>query len=129
MRRRMNAILPVVLFGVVTGIASCRTYAGFGFHSRVPRIARSYPSQVMLITHHPRRSYIELGVVKIKPKPWMSRRYVENKLRKKAARMGADAVMITVDTFSGGRAARRRSGRGTMIYRKRIVAGVAIRFR
>ncbi len=129
MRRKMNLILLCALLAAVAGISSCRPYAGFELYPRTPRFARTHPHHVMLIKRQPQRSHIELGEVWIRPEPWMSRRLVENKLRKKAARMGADAVVITVDEYSRNRVATRRYRRGTMIYRKRLIAGVAIRFR
>lgn len=83
----------------------------------------------MLIKRRPRRGYIELGHVWIRPKPWMDSYHVEKKLRKKAARMGANAVVITVDEYSRNRVSYRRYRRGTTIYRERRIGGVAIRFR
>jgi hypothetical protein len=82
----------------------------------------------MLIERRPRRRHIELGQVWIRPKPWMSRYYVENKLRKKAARMGADAVVIIEDRESRNRVDYRRYRRGTMVFRQRFIGGIAIRF-
>jgi hypothetical protein len=117
------------IFILAAAITSCRPYAGFHFYSRTPRLARTHPEHIMLIKRRPRRSYIPLGEVRIRPKPWMSRHYVEHKLRKKAARKGADAVIITVDNYYPDRVVYRRYKRGTMIYRKRLIAGVAIRFR
>lgn len=101
MRNKINLILLCGIFAAVAGISSCR----------------------------PRRGYIELGQVWIRPEPRMSRYHVEKKLRKKAARMGADAVVITEDAYSRNRMAYRRYRRGTMIYRERRIGGVAIRFR
>jgi hypothetical protein len=129
MRKKMDLVLMGVLLAVTAGISSCRPYAGLEFYSRSPRFTRNHPSHVMLLTHRPRRAYVELGVVRIKPKSGMTRHYVENKLRKKAARMGADAVVIISDGYSRGRTVNRRYGQGTVVYRKRFIAGIAIRFR
>jgi hypothetical protein len=43
--------------------------------------------------------------------------------------MGADAVVINEDKYFRNRRARRYYGRGTLIYRERLIGGVAIRFR
>lgn len=43
--------------------------------------------------------------------------------------MGADALVITVDEYFRDHVAVHRYGRGTMIYRERLIVGVAIRFR
>jgi hypothetical protein len=58
----------------------------------------------------------------------MSRYHVENKLRKKAARMGADAVVIIEDKEFRNSRIYRRYGRGTMVFRERFIGGIAIRF-
>lgn len=129
MRKKMNLILLCAFLASVAGISSCRPYAGFQFYARTPRLARTHPNQVMLIKTRPRRSHIELGEVWIRPDPRMSRYLVEKKLRKKAARMGADAVVIVEDRYARNRVSVRRYKRGTMIYRKRYIGGIAIRFR
>jgi hypothetical protein len=129
MRKKMNLIFLCALLAVTAGISSCRPYAGFEFYSRTPRFTKNHPSHVMLITHRPRRDHIVLGEVWIKTDPRKSRRFVEKKLRKKAARMGADAVVITEDRYSRDRMAYRRYRRGTTVYKERIFGGVAIRFR
>jgi hypothetical protein len=129
MRKKMNLMLLFALLVIIAGISSCRSYGGYEFYPQTPRFARTHPSQVMLIKNRPQRGHIELGEVWIRPEPWMSRYYVENKLRKKAARMGADAVLVTVDKYDRDRRAYRYYRRGTMIYPERLIVGVAIRFR
>jgi len=126
---RKNLILLTALLVITAGISSCRPYAGHRFYPGTPRFARTHPDHIILVKRRPQRSYIELGQVWIRPEPWMDRYFVEYKLRKKAARMGADAVVITEDTNFRNRVAIRRYGRGTMIYRERFISGVAIRFR
>jgi hypothetical protein len=126
---RKQLTLACSLFILAAGISSCRPYAGLEFYSQTPRSARTHPNHVLLIKHRPRRGYIELGEVWIRPTPRMSRRSVEKKLRKKAARMGAHAVVITEDRYLRDRRAYRRYRRGTMVYRERLIGGVAIRFR
>jgi hypothetical protein len=83
----------------------------------------------LLLRNRPQRNYIELGEVWIRPKPRMSRYFVESMLREKAARMGADALVITVDEYFRDHVAVRRYRRGTMAYYERLILGVAIRFR
>jgi hypothetical protein len=129
MKKRMNPILLGILLAALAGISSCRSYAGYEFYPGTPHFHRSHPGLVMLIERRPRRSHIELGEVWIRPEPWMSRYYVENKLRKKAAKMGADAVVITMDKYARDRMSYRYYRRGTMIYPERLIVGVAIRFR
>jgi hypothetical protein len=94
-----------------------------------PHFAKTHPDQVMLIKRRPKRGHIELGNVWIRPEPWMDRYFVEYKLRKKAARMGAHAVVIVEDEHYRNRMSYRYYRGGTMIYRERFIGGVAIRFR
>jgi hypothetical protein len=126
---RKNLSIVCALLILIAGISSCRPYAGSRIYPSTPHFARTHPDHVMLIERRPRRDHIELGQVWIRPEPWMSRYFVEKKLRKKAAKMGADAVVITEDQEVRNRVAYRRYRRGTMIYRERIISGIAIRFR
>ena len=128
-KMRKKLILLSALLAVVAGISSCRTYAGSRFYRNTPHFARTHPDHVILIKRRPKRNHIELGQVWIRPTPRMSRYFVEKKLRKKAARMGADAVVITEDRHFRDRMAYRRYRRGTMVYSERLIGGVAIRFR
>jgi hypothetical protein len=127
MRKKLT-FLCVLIIGIVW-ISSCRPYVGYDFYPATPRFKRTHPDRVLLLRNQPRKNHIELGEVWIRPKPRMSRYFVESKLREKAARMGADALVITVDEYFRDRVAVRRYGRGTMIYRERLIVGVAIRFR
>ncbi len=126
---KKNWTILLAFLVMMAGLSSCRPYAHarLDLYSRSPRFARTHRNHVMLIKRWPRGGYIELGYVSIKIKPRMDRFQVEKKLRKKAARMGADAVVITMEGYSSRRMATRRYGRGTMVYRERRVGGVAIR--
>jgi hypothetical protein len=127
MRKKLTYLCCLLV--VIVGISSCRSYVGYDFYPGTPRFDRTHPERVLLLRNRPRRNYIELGEVWIRPKPRMSRYFVENKLREKASRMGADAVVITVDESFRDRVAVRRYRRGTMVYHERLIVGVAIRFR
>jgi hypothetical protein len=126
---RKNLTFLFILFITITGISSCRSYLGFEFFPGAPRFERTHPDRVLLLRNRPRRDHIDLGEVWIRPKPRMSRYFVESKLREKAARMGADALVITVDEHFHDRLAVRRYRRGTMVYPEMLILGVAIRFR
>ena len=118
-----------IILILIAGTFSCRPYAGAKLYPGTPHFARTHPDHVMLIKRRPKRNHIELGNVWIRPEPWMDRYFVEYKLRKKAARLGADAVVIIEDKYFRNRAAYRHYRGGTMIYRERFIGGVAIRFR
>lgn len=127
MRRKLT--LACAILAMAFGISSCRPYVGSRLYPGAPHFVTTHPDHVMLIKRRPKRSHIELGNVWIRPEPWMDRYFVEYKLRKKAAKMGADAVVIIEDKYFRDRMAYRHYRRGTMIYRERFIGGVAIRFR
>lgn len=127
MRKKLTLVCS--LFFLAGVLSSCRPYVGSRFYPNTPHFAKTHPDHVMLIKRRPKKSHIELGNVWIRPEPWMDRYFVEYKLRKKAAKMGADAVVITEDKHFRNRVAYRYYRHGTMIYRERFIGGVAIRFR
>lgn len=129
MRKKMNLILLGALLAAAAGICSCRPYVGSRLYPRTPHMAQTHPDHVILIKHRPQRSHIQLGEVWIWPEPWMDRYFVEHMLRKKAARMGADALVITDDKYFRNQLVYRRYRRGAMVYHERFIRGVAIRFR
>ena len=128
-KMRKNLMFASIALILTVGISSCRPYVGSRFYPGTPHFAKTHPDHVMLIKHRPKKSHIELGNVWIRPEPWMDRYFVEHKLRKKAAKMGADAVVITEDKYFRNRVAYRYHRHGTMIYRERFIGGTAIRFR
>jgi hypothetical protein len=126
---RRSLAIALTILTLAAALPSCRPYVGSRLYPGTPRFAKTHPEHVMLIERRPRKDHIELGQVWIRPDPWMDRYFVEYKLRKKAAKMGADAVIIVEDKEFRNRVAYRRYGRGTMVYRERFIGGIAIRFR
>jgi len=122
--KRFLFLLAVSLLGVV----SCYRPYGYRFYPDTPRFAPTNPADVELLRREPRREHIRLGEVWIRPDPRMDRFYVEGVLREKAARMGADALVIVADKFF-------REGvvfnywRGPMAVYDRHIVGIAIRYR
>ena len=123
-KRQPLFILAVLLLGVV----SCYRPYGYRFYPDTPRFAPTHPAGVELLRREPRREHIRLGEVWIRPDPRMDRFYVEGVLREKAARMGADALVIVADKFF-------REGvvfnyrRGPLTVYDRHIVGIAIRYR
>ena len=70
---------------------------GHHFYPDAPRLAATDPARVALLKAAPSRDHIRLGEVWIRPNQEMDRFYVEGVLRKKAAGMGADALVIVAD--------------------------------
>ena len=126
MRRNFAVVLKIFIIAIA--LSSCRPYVGSRLYPGAPRFAKTHPDQVMLIERRPRRNHIALGQVWIRPEPWLDRYFVEYKLQKKAAKMGADAVIIVEDKEFRNSRVYRRYGRGTMVYREGFIGGIAIRF-
>jgi hypothetical protein len=120
--------LPILLLATVllSGAACFRTY-GAHFYPHMRNFPPTYPAQVVLLRGEPRRDHIALGEVWIRPSYYMDRYYVESLLKEKAARMGADAVVIVRDRFY-------REGvvynywRGPRRVYNRHIVGIAIRY-
>ena len=116
-------LLAVSLLGFVC----CYRPYGYRFYPDAPRFAPTNPGGVDLLRREPRREHIRLGEVWIRPDPRMDRFYVEGVLREKAARMGADALVIVADRFF-------RDGvvfnywRGPRVVYDRHIVGIAIRY-
>ena len=127
MKRNLALITGLVM--ILGGLSSCYRYVGSRHYPGVPRLGRTHPDYVELLRKEPRRDHIPLGEVWMKPEPDMSRYFVEYKLKEKAAKMGADALIITVDEYFGGRVASRRRRQGRIVYQERLIVGVAISFR
>jgi len=69
-----------------------------------------------------------LGEVWIKPEPYWSPQFVENTLRKQAAKLGAQALVIVVDRFTRNAEVVPDYWPGGVVYRERVIVGVAIRY-
>ena len=126
----MKAKWPAALLLAVLAVTfvSCYRPYGYRFYPDTPRFAPTHPASVDLLRREPRRDHLRLGEVWIRPDPRMNRYDVEGLLREKAARMGADALVIVADRFF-------REGvvynywRGPMRVYERHIVGIAIRYR
>ncbi len=127
--KKISLTVLLITIALSLGSVSCYRHVGHHLYPGGPRFEPTYPGDVHLLRSEPRRSHIQLGEVWIRPNPRMSRYYVEGKLREKAARMGADALVIAVDRYFGDRVVVRRYWRGSMVYQERLIVGVAIRYR
>ena len=113
---------------VLVGVVSCYHPYGYRLYPDTPRFAPPHPAQVELLRRAPRAEHIRLGEVWIRPTYRMSRRYVESVLREKAARMGADALVIVADRYFGERVEFSFWYGPRPVYDRHIV-GIAIRYR
>ena len=125
---KVKRLTMIFLATLLLGVISCYRPYGYRFYPRTPRFAPTNPMSVDLLRREPRREHIQLGEVWIRPDYGMDRFYVEGILREKAARMGADALVIVEDRFFRDRYVTNYwRGRGR-VYDRHIV-GIAIRYR
>lgn len=125
MKTRWLPILTVAV--LLAGITACYHRSGYYFYPHAPAFAPTDPARVDLLRREPRRDHVRLGEVWIRPSWHMDRFYVENTLREKAARMGADALVIVADRyFNEGYVYSYWHG-PRPIYERQIV-GIAIRY-
>lgn len=127
---RKKPIILSLLLVAAMWFSACSPFAHFDFYPRSPRkIRRIHRDQVRIIRSRPQRSYVELGLIRIRQKTRVVRYTIESEFRLRAARMGADAVIIIEDSYSRSRSAYRRYSRGRRLPRQKIIIGMAIRFR
>lgn len=126
---RMKKVISLLaLVALATTTAACFHAYGSRRYPGSPRYARNAYAHIALLRHEPRRSYVELGEVWIRPEPWMGRYEVEGLLREKTARLGGDALVIVEDRYLRGRYVR-RFWRGRRAVAAREIVGIAIRYR
>lgn len=126
MKARWSSLMIVA--ALLAGAISCYRPYGYRLYPGAPRFAPTDPAQVRLLRNEPRRDHVQLGEVRFRPGPRMSRRYVEGLLRERAAIMGADALVIVVDRYYGDRVVY-SYWRGPGVVYERYIVGVAIRYR
>jgi hypothetical protein len=121
-------IPALILALLLPSVAACYRHSGYHFYPHTPYFGPTDPAMVDLLRHEPRRDHIRLGEVWIRPTWRMDRFYVEGLLRERAARMGADALVIVADRyFREGTAYNYWSGPRS--YYARQIVGIAIRYK
>jgi hypothetical protein len=121
--------LPLIAAALLlSSAAACYRPYGYHFYPNAPVFAPTDPARIDLLRREPRRDHVRLGEVWIRPSWHMDRLYVEGILREKAARMGADALVIVADRyFREGTVFSYWHG-PRPVYERQIV-GIAIRYR
>ncbi|MGZ5439837.1 MAG: hypothetical protein ACXWFJ_08300 [Candidatus Aminicenantales bacterium] len=121
-------IPALILAMLLPSVAACARYSGYHYYPHTPRFGPTDPARVDLLRREPRRDHIRIGEVWIRPTRQMDRYYVEGLLRDRAARMGADALVIVADRYF-------QEGvvynywRGARSVNARQIVGIAIRYR
>lgn len=126
--KKKSWINLMALVALILTATACFHAYGSRRYPDSPRYARNVYAHIALLRHEPRRDYVRLGEVWIRPEPWMDRYEVENLLREKTARLGGDALVIVEDRYLRGNSVR-RFWRGRRTVGKREIVGIAIRYR
>ncbi len=122
-----NKVIVLALLAAV--LISCspvhiRMFPGAG------RFPATSPQSVDLLRREPPRPHIAFAEIVYKPSPSASRHEVDWVLRERAARIGADAVIIEVDNIYRESVWLSSYRRGRVIPQyERSIVGVAIRYR
>ena len=126
MKRKWLPALALVL--LLMSVVSCYQRSGYHFYPNTPFFGATDPAQVDLLRKEPRRDHIRLGEVWIRPTARMDRFHVEGVLREKAARMGADALVIVADKYFQEGVVFSYWHGPRPVYERQIV-GIAIRYK
>src|SRR5512143_1277169 len=120
--------LPLLILALLLpSVSACYRHSGYHFYPHTPNFPPTDPAQVDLLRREPRRDHIRLGEVWIRPTWRMDRYYVEGVLRERAARMGADALVIVADRYFREGYVRSYWRGHRSVYDRQIV-GIAIRY-
>jgi hypothetical protein len=123
----------VLLFVLASFMAACSP--GLRVHYFAPDFPRTRPEAVDLLRGEPRRPHVAFAEIRYEPSLRASRYEVEWRLRSKGAHIGADALVIEVDTLyrEGVWSGPNRSYPGRGAYRSgerdRVIVAIAIRYR
>ena len=125
----MKYKLLFLVLGVIF-LISCMPQVYVNYYPGFHRFPPTDPSSVELLRHEPGRRHIRFAEVSIEQTPDLSPYYVEQRLREKAAAIGAQALVIVVDNALRRGTVMWRDWSPRRVYRERerIIVGVAIRF-
>jgi hypothetical protein len=94
------------------------------------RYPQTSPESVDLLRREPPRPHVAFAEIVYDPPNRASRQEVDWVLRERAARIGADALVIEVDNvFRGNVWSGIYRGRSQRVYRDHDIVGIAIRYR
>lgn len=130
MKKKVFLVFVLTLFAV-----SCAPSLRVHYFRGAPGFPRTRPEAVDLLRGEPRRPHVAFAEIRYEPPARASRYEVEWRLRNKGAHIGADALVIEVDTLyrEGTWPGQYRSypGRGAYRtrYRDRVIVAIAIRYR
>jgi hypothetical protein len=130
MKKNLFLLLVLAAF-----LAACSPALHVKHFRGAPDFPRTRPEAVDLLRHEPSRPHVAFAEIRYNPPDRANRYEVEWQLRNKGARIGADALIIEVDTLyrEGVWSAPSRTYPGRRIRRARerdrVIVAIAIRYR
>ncbi len=130
MKRKLITLVMLAAFAI-----SCAPALRVRYFPDARRYPSTSPRSVDLLRAEPRRAHDAFALIRYDPPPRLGRGDVERTLREKGAAIGADALVIEVDTVFRERTwvGPYRPYRGRRVHhsvtRERIIEAVAIRYR
>lgn len=127
--RPLAACAAVAALFLVTGCntVSINSHQYLGVQSCPP----SNPAQIQILRQEPTRPHVQLGEVRAEPaSDSVSAQKIETALRKAAAKLGADAIVIVHDRteVTGAMVTGSWYGRSVQQIMGRVIVGVAIKY-
>lgn len=124
-----------ILLALVLVVAACASPLRVNYFPGAGRYPSTPPASVDLLRMEPRRPHVAFAAIRYNPPAGMSRERVEWNLRERGGAIGADALVIEVDTFfresvwvGPYRPYRGRRVHRTVV-RDKVIEAVAIRYR
>ena len=125
----------VLLFVLAAFAAACAPGLRVYHFRGAPGFSPTRPEAVDLLRAEPRRPHVAFAEIRYDPPPRASRYEVEWRLRNKGARIGADALVIEMDTlfregvWPGPYGSYRGRRVRRVVRREHIIVAIAIRYR
>lgn len=132
MKRRIGWLISITAAAGLMAVTGCKT-VDIDSHQYLggPTWPPTDPAQVQILRTAPTRPHVQLGEVRAQPSSSsVNNLQIEQALQKRAAQMGANAVVIVADRseVTGATVIGPWWSRSVSTFTGRVIIGVAIRF-
>jgi hypothetical protein len=132
MNRSAHWFISLAALTCLMAVTGCKTVSTSSHqYLGTPTYPPTVPAQVEILRTPPTRPHVQLGEIRAQPSSSsVSNLQLEQALQKQAARMGANAVVVTVDhdEVTGASVVGPVWSRSVYTVTGRVITGVAIRF-
>lgn len=133
MKNTLHTIVLLSAFAILALTVGCQTVSSSKIqYIGVPTYGPTNPTNVQVLRAEPTRPHVRLGEVRAEPSdPSVNAAKIEDALRKEAAKLGADAVVVVYDRtqVTGAYVTGPWWGRSVQATEGRVIIGVAIKFK